>query len=194
MYTCSSISYIQWRIRALNAIMACVIPRLDPTLAYPVPLRPSVFQHARFIDKMQPGATRVKQEKYDIFQEEPLKDGMWTQKVVALLEFFVLCAGSRIEGLPLFMPDWNTRKFQNWERESKTAVDQNHEPFCFWKFCKRVPNAHEWKFKSQTTVFKIQFLEQYHFWLNYHINGLPLLQILMIITNERLTQPIQNVL
>ena len=56
--------------------MACVFPRLDPTLAYPVPLRPSVFQHARFIDKMQPGATRVKQEKYDIFQDEPLKDGM----------------------------------------------------------------------------------------------------------------------
>lgn len=60
--------------------------RLDPTLAYPVPLRPSVFQHARFIDKMQPGMTKVKQEKYEIFQEEPLKDAdprKWTREDVS---------------------------------------------------------------------------------------------------------------
>lgn len=57
--------------------MACVFPRLDPALAYPVPLRPSVFQHARFIDKMQPSVARVKQEKYEIaYQEEPLGEGM----------------------------------------------------------------------------------------------------------------------
>lgn len=74
--TWRGVSYIQWGIYVINTAMACVFPRLDPTLAYPVPLRPSVFQHARFIDKMQPGATRVKQEKYEIFQEEPLKDGM----------------------------------------------------------------------------------------------------------------------
>lgn len=58
--------------------MACVFPRLDPALAYPVPLRPSVFQHARFIDKMQPSVARVKQEKFEIgYQEEPLSEGMW---------------------------------------------------------------------------------------------------------------------
>ncbi|XP_068686580.1 GA-binding protein alpha chain-like [Montipora capricornis] len=62
--------------------------RLDPTLAYPVPLRPSVFQHARFIDKMQPGTTRVnvKQEKYEVFQEEPLKDAdprKWSREDVS---------------------------------------------------------------------------------------------------------------
>ena len=57
--------------------MACVFPRLDPALAYPVPLRPSVFQHARFIDKMQPSVARVKQEKFDVgYQEEPLSEGM----------------------------------------------------------------------------------------------------------------------
>ena len=61
--------------------MTCASPRLDPTLAYPVPLRPSVFQHARFIDKMQPGMTKVKQEKYEIFQDEPLKDGKYTRRV-----------------------------------------------------------------------------------------------------------------
>lgn len=56
--------------------MACVFPRLDPALAYPVPLRPSVFQHARFIDKMQPSMARVKQEKYEMaFPEEPLSEG-----------------------------------------------------------------------------------------------------------------------
>lgn len=56
--------------------MACVSPRLDPALAYPVPLRPSVFQHARFIDKMQPSVARIKQEKYEIaYQEEPLGEG-----------------------------------------------------------------------------------------------------------------------
>lgn len=56
--------------------MACVFPRLDPALAYPVPLRPSVFQHARFIDKMQPSVARVKQEKYEIaYQEEPVGEG-----------------------------------------------------------------------------------------------------------------------
>lgn len=49
--------------------------RLDPALAYPVPLRPSVFQHARFIDKMQPSMTRVKQEKYEMaYPEEPLSE------------------------------------------------------------------------------------------------------------------------
>lgn len=49
--------------------------RLDPALAYPVPLRPSVFQHARFIDKMQPSMARVKQEKYEMaFPEEPLSE------------------------------------------------------------------------------------------------------------------------
>lgn len=60
--------------------------RLDPTLAYPVPLRPSVFQHARFIDKMQPGMTKVKQEKYEIFQDEPLKDAdprKWSREDVS---------------------------------------------------------------------------------------------------------------
>ena len=58
--------------------MACVFPRLDPALAYPVPLRPSVFQHARFIDKMQPSVARVKQEKFEVgYQEEPLNEGMW---------------------------------------------------------------------------------------------------------------------
>lgn len=57
--------------------MACVFPRLDPALAYPVPLRPSVFQHARFIDKMQPSMARIKQEKYEMaYQEEPLSEGM----------------------------------------------------------------------------------------------------------------------
>lgn len=65
-------------LRFIKTVMACVFPRLDPTLAYPVPLRPSVFQHARFIDKMQPGAARVKQEKYEVYQDEPLKDGMWS--------------------------------------------------------------------------------------------------------------------
>lgn len=67
--------------------MTCVFPRLDPTLAYPVPLRPSVFQHARFIDKMQPGMTKVKQEKYEIFQDEPLKDGKYTRRVEFHLPF-----------------------------------------------------------------------------------------------------------
>lgn len=63
--------------------MTCVFPsRLDPTLAYPVPLRPSVFQHARFIDKMQPGVARVKQEKYEVYQHEPLGDGMWTLQLL----------------------------------------------------------------------------------------------------------------
>ena len=58
--------------------MACIFPRLDPALAYPVPLRPSVFQHARFVDKMQPSVARVKQEKYEIsYQEEPLAEGVW---------------------------------------------------------------------------------------------------------------------
>lgn len=38
--------------------------RLDPTLAYPVALRPSSFEHGRFIDKMQPGYPRVKTEAY----------------------------------------------------------------------------------------------------------------------------------
>ena len=51
--------------------------RLDPTVAYPVPLRPSVFQHARFIDKMQPNRqARVKQEKPEVCHEEqPLAEG-----------------------------------------------------------------------------------------------------------------------
>lgn len=65
----------------VNALMACVFPRLDPALAYPVPLRPSVFQHARFIDKMQPSVARVKQEKFEIaYQEEPLSEGMWSRQ------------------------------------------------------------------------------------------------------------------
>lgn len=68
--------YFQRGIRSVRKTsMACVFPRLDPALAYPVPLRPSVFQHARFVDKMQP--TIVKQEKYEIaYQEEPLSEGM----------------------------------------------------------------------------------------------------------------------
>ena len=70
--------YFQLGIRSVvNGLMACVFPRLDPALAYPVPLRPSVFQHARFIDKMQPSMARVKQEKFDAgYQEEPLSEGM----------------------------------------------------------------------------------------------------------------------
>lgn len=61
--------------------MACVFPRLDPTLAYPVPLRPSVFQHARFIDKMQPGVARIKQEKHEAYHDEPLSEGMYTREL-----------------------------------------------------------------------------------------------------------------
>ncbi|XP_032243206.2 uncharacterized protein LOC5517283 isoform X1 [Nematostella vectensis] len=38
--------------------------RLDPTIAFPVAIRPSAFEHARFIDKMQPAFTRIKKEKY----------------------------------------------------------------------------------------------------------------------------------
>lgn len=61
--------------------------RLDPALAYPVPLRPSVFQHARFIDKMQPSVARVKQEKFDVgYQEEPLSEAdprRWSREDVS---------------------------------------------------------------------------------------------------------------
>lgn len=74
----AALVYFQLGIRSVvNALMACVFPRLDPALAYPVPLRPSVFQHARFIDKMQPSVARVKQEKFEGgYQEEPLSEGM----------------------------------------------------------------------------------------------------------------------
>ncbi|XP_031555183.1 transcription factor ETV6-like isoform X2 [Actinia tenebrosa] len=61
---------------------------LDPTIAFPVALRPSAFEHSRFIDKMQPVHTRVKKEKYieSPHHEEhfPAADPrLWTREDVA---------------------------------------------------------------------------------------------------------------
>ncbi|KXJ25205.1 Friend leukemia integration 1 transcription factor [Exaiptasia diaphana] len=62
--------------------------RIDPTLAYPVAIRPSSFEHGRFIDKMQPGFPRVKTEKYfeSPYPEDtvPLVDPrLWSREDVA---------------------------------------------------------------------------------------------------------------
>lgn len=55
--------------------------RLDPTLAYPVAIRPSAFEHGRFIDKMQPGYPRIKTETYyeTPYQDEFVPSGMCTK-------------------------------------------------------------------------------------------------------------------
>ncbi|XP_032243207.2 transcriptional regulator Erg isoform X2 [Nematostella vectensis] len=60
--------------------------RLDPTIAFPVAIRPSAFEHARFIDKMQPAFTRIKKEKYldAPYNEDtvPSDPRLWTREDV----------------------------------------------------------------------------------------------------------------